>query len=666
MRAHCFEEIPDPEEENPETPPIWRELCMRLMAKGADERFASAAELRTAIKAAVRWKPGSRLRSGSGQARSSFPTAQMAVAVALAAAGLWWFLLRSPSPQAAPVAPAQPGVAAPSPQPGKPPSADPARRPAAAVLAALPSDPVNALAALERLLADPDNVAIKADLEGRRDQVRAAIEERRRAPLRASLDTIEAELGAGRLRTAHAALAKLPDETWLAQRRSELATRLATAEQSIEKQLETNIAASDLAACATLRPEIESSELQDGRRAHLLARLEERRKGLVAKNTPKQLPPVDSKPAWQQFGAKIEALRGTWPYAAFSEGCNEAARTLPEAERHVAQTLGTISEQAQRVETALRLHIAQTNPKLECRLGNRNGTFVITRLEKDWVGYRLPDVPADLRCERPAAQLPWQQLVHAALVANGGADARAETAFLWYWRQAGAQQALARLGDDPLASALALLERKTRPIDIPGELTRRDDGSVAVSYPFQRKDADLLRAWRGEGFSQVERGMRWATTAVIERGSTNERDLPTLRWGAALRAPCTLEASVHPEADTEVVLVGLTSGTFTARIALNHKLRKAFMLATREDDANIYQALGNKTAVDYSGLEAVRLRLSIDAAGKLSTWVNDKPLQVERGVTFPSDARLSPVIQGRPVDKSSALTVAELTITGKP
>jgi serine/threonine-protein kinase len=62
MRAHCFEEIPDPQEENPETPPIWRELCMRLMAKGADERFASAAELRTAIKAAVRWKPGSRLR----------------------------------------------------------------------------------------------------------------------------------------------------------------------------------------------------------------------------------------------------------------------------------------------------------------------------------------------------------------------------------------------------------------------------------------------------------------------------------------------------------------------------------------------------------------------------------------------------------------------------
>ncbi len=666
MRAHCFEEIPDPEEENPETPPIWRELCMRLMAKAADERFASAAELRAAIKAAARWKPGTRLRSGSGQAHSSFPTAQVVVAVVVAAAGLWWFLWRSPSPQAAPVVPAQPVQAAPSPHPPKPTSANPVRQPAAAALAALPSDPAEALAVLERLLADPGNAAIRAELEGRRDQVRAAIEERRRAPLRATIDTVEADLAAGRLRTAHAAVARLPDEAWLATRRNELTSRLATAEQAIEKQLETTIAASDLAACATLRPEIENSELPDGRRAHLLARLEERRKGLVAKNNPpKQLPPQDSKPAWQQFRAKIETLRGAWPYAAFNEGCNESARALPEAERHVAQTLGTISEQAQRVETALRLHIAQTSPKLECRLGNRSGTFVITRLEKDWVGFRLPDVPAESRSERGTAQLPWQRLISAALATNGGADARAEAAFLWYWRHAEAQQALARLGDDPLATALALLERKTRPLEIPGELTRREDGAVAVSYPFQRKDAELLRAWRGEGLSQVERGMRWGTTAVIERGSTNERDLPTLRWDATLRAPCTLEASVHPEADTEVVLVGLTSGELTARIALNHKLRKAFMLATREDDANIYQALGNKTAVDYSGMEAVRLRLSIDAAGKLSTWVNDKPLQVERTIVFPADARVSPVIQGRPVDKGSALTIAELTITGK-
>jgi len=329
------------------------------------------------------------------------------------------------------------------------------------------------------------------------------------------------------------------------------------------------------------------------------------------------------------------------------------------------QILGTVSEQAQRVETALRLHIAQTSPKLECRLGNRSGTFIITRLEKDWVGFRLPDVPAESRAERSSAQLPWQQLANAALAANGGADARAEAAFLWYWRLPEANTALARLGEDPLAVALSTFNRKTRPLEIPGDLTRREDGSLSVTYPFQRKDAELLRAWRGEGFTQVERGMRWATTAMIEKGSTNERDLPTLRWNAGLRAPFTLEASVHPEADTEVVLVGLTGGNVTARIALNHKMRKAFILATREDDANLYQALGNKTAVDYPGLEAVRLRLSVDAAGKLSTWVNDKPLQVERVIVFPADARFSPVIQGRPVEKSSGLTIAELTITGK-
>ncbi|MBN8524782.1 MAG: serine/threonine protein kinase, partial [Planctomycetes bacterium] len=48
MRAHCFEAVPDPAETNPQVPPPWRDLCLRMMAKQPAERFAGAAELRAA------------------------------------------------------------------------------------------------------------------------------------------------------------------------------------------------------------------------------------------------------------------------------------------------------------------------------------------------------------------------------------------------------------------------------------------------------------------------------------------------------------------------------------------------------------------------------------------------------------------------------------------
>src|SRR6185369_13129939 len=69
MRSHCFDPIPDPMVDNPQVPLPWRDLCMRLMAKTSDERFATSAELRTAIKAAARNRSagGGRSRAAGGR-----------------------------------------------------------------------------------------------------------------------------------------------------------------------------------------------------------------------------------------------------------------------------------------------------------------------------------------------------------------------------------------------------------------------------------------------------------------------------------------------------------------------------------------------------------------------------------------------------------------------
>ncbi len=662
MRAHCFEPVPDPAEANPEVPTPWREICRRMMAKLPDERFTGANELRGAIKAAIRWKPGTVYRP---RAAESKPPYVLLTVLALAlGGGLWWFL-RVPTggvtpgqdPPAEPVHPVPPTTV---------PSRDEAARALAAkALAALPADPEQAVRELDRLIADPALTPARDQLTARREQLRGAAEERRRAPLRLALDQAERDIDAGKFDDARDAIARTNDEAWLRDRRTAVARKLEDAEGRSERSFAERIAAAgDGAALDAVAAALSGSGLPEPRRAILGKQISDRRAALAPKQ-PKQQ--ADPRTAWRQFGEQAEALRGALPYATFAELCRTQARNLADADKAQIETLASISDLAQQVETALRLYISQATPKAECRFASRSGLFILTRLEKDWIGFKLIDVPAESRADRASAVLPWSQLLPAAMAAHGKPDPRAEAAFLWFWRQADARQAIAKLKNDPLAAAMAEFERRIRPLDVPGDQDRRPDGLLAVSYPFGvSKDRALLEAWKGDGATIADRGLRWATTTTVPRGSSAENDLPSLRWRATLHAPVTLEATVHPEADTEVLLLGLSDGQRTVRIALNHKLRKAFAIATRDDAPGTYQALGNKSPVEYPGLEGVRLRLAVDAAGKVTMNVSDKPVTVERELSFPADARLFAIIQGRPVEKSAGLTIANLVLTGKP
>ncbi len=661
MRAHCFEPVPDPAEVNPEVPPPWRELCLHMLAKSPEERFASAADLRAEVKAAVRWKPGVTGRARAwrgGKGGEGAPWGAIVLIAAVLLGGLAFVLQRAPAPpREEPVAPAN----------GETDRAAAAIARAKAELAALPEEPTVALPVAERLLADPSLAPARSLILARRDALRAAITEHRRNALRVAADVVEAHITGGRLGEARDGLAQLPEESWLLERRRRLAEQLRAADRTAEMRLGATIdAAASIEACDRLTNDITRSGLPEGRRQALGDRLARRRKELTphAPAQPK-VNKVNTAALWRDLGARCEPLRAVLPYSNLTDALRSGARAFPDEERAQVEALAGFVEAAQQAETALRLHIGQAAPKAECKFGSRSGTFILTRLEKDYIGFRLLDVPAESRADRATAVLPWGQVLAGAL--SGAEAPRQAAAYLWYWRQNEARAALAKLKDETLATALDTYERRTRPMDIAGEIERRAGGLLAISYPFAAtKEARYMDAWRGAGGSVGDRGLRWTTTAVIEAGSKAEADLPGMQWKGTLKPPFTLEATLQPEAGSEVALVGVTSGDLSIRVGLNPK-RQGFYLATRTDGSGTYDALSSNPPPDYNPNDWSRIRVSIDEAGKVSAWLNDKPLTCDRELAFPPDAKLAPLIQGRAVKQGGgvALVISSLSITGR-
>jgi hypothetical protein len=664
MRAQCFEPVPDPAESNPEVLPPWRDLCLRMLAKAPDDRFAGAAELHAEVKAAVRWKPGTapRARVGRGKAAAGAGRPWGAIIlvstlVLLVLGGLFYVGLRAPPSEAI--------LTVGQPNPGEPVLAR-----AKARLSALPEEPSAALPVVEALLADPSFAPARALILARRDALLATIEDRRRNALRATADMIEVKITAGDLGDARDELARLPEEAWLTDRRRGLNEQLTSAERVAENVLAASIdAAANAEGCDRLVSDIVRSGLPEGRRQALNGRLDRRRAELAPRPTAPatvQTPtptPTDAALAWRELGERCEPQRAALPYSGLVEALRNGASGFSNEDRVQLETIATFVEAAQQAESALRLHLGQATPKAEGRLGNRSGTFVLTRLEKDWIGFRLPGVPAESRAERASAVMPWAQLLAGAL--SGPEAPRQAAAFLWHWRKPEARSALARLKDEALSTALANYERRARPLDITGEIERKAAGLFAVSYPFAAaRETGYLEAWPGSGGELVERGLRWASATMITAGSGAESELPGLRWRTALKAPMTLEATVQPEPGSDVILVGITAGGLTVRVGLNPK-RQGFYLATKTDGSGTYEALGSNPPPEYNPNDWSRIRLSVDAAGKLSAWLNDKPLTCDRALAFPTEAKLSPVIQGRPVKRGVGLVVSQLSVTGR-
>jgi len=659
MRAHCFDPVPDPAEVNPQVPPLWGEMCRRMMAKAPEERFPHAADLRTAIKAAMRWKPGALQRSTAKTSKP--PWLAITVVSAIAVGALWWFGLRAPTAPSVQPPPAteQPhsGTAATSGQVG-----NPARDQVVKLLASLPEDPAPALAELERLLTKTELAPGKDLLLERRTRVRAVIEERRREALRSALATVEGKIAAGRLGEAELGLSRLPQEAWLANQRAVAAEHLTAANQAQENRFIGAIAAAgDTAACDQLAGELTRVDLSEKLHASLTERLAQRRQTLAQQSA--KAVHVDIVARWRELGDRSEPLRGTLPFTALADLFRSSAPSFPEGERKHLEQLVTVVELAQQAEDMLRLYVLQEAPTVECRFGNRSGSFQLIKLDKDSISFRLADAAVETRAVRATAVVPWTYVMGLATAGKPDSQ-RLTAAFLWFWHQEDARAALAKLKGDALATAIAVYEQRTRPLTIAGDLGRTNGGLVSVAYPFAAKrDPRFLTAWDGRGAELNERGLVWKATATIEPSNRNEADLPSLRWKSSLQLPIVLEALVQPEPDSDVTLIGLASADYTVRVGFNSKNR-CFYLATKTDGSGEYAPEGS--VLDRDPNTWSRIRLMVDASGKVSATLNDKALTSERPLAFKPNARLWPVIQARPTTRNSGLAISSITVTGKP
>ncbi len=683
MRSHCFDPIPDPGTINPQVPSTWRELCMKLMAKLPADRFATAAQLRTTVKAIVQRKPlpSGRHRPSAG-ARSKTGLIVAAAAIVVLAIIAWFAISKDKSSPPSKGEPASQPTVTPT-RPTQP-IESPAQR-LRNVLAQLPSEPTAALQALDKLANDPTHSSIAAELRAHRATLASAAEERRRQPLRAALQQAAQELDAGHLNAFRSKMSGLTPEPWMQDTITELHNRHRASEAQITNRISTMLdAAKQLGDCDLIQREIGATELSSAARTPLINRLQQRRQELTTVAKPPTVAASTDHTPWRNLSLNLERSRGVLPYGSFQEVCSAALSTFPDGDKQQIETLSTISSLAERTELALRLYIAQKQPKLECRVGERQGTFILRRLERDSVRYSLPNSQVEAECKRQLAVLPWRELINPALAANNTSEPDAELAFLWYWRSPEATAALARVATNPLARAIASYERRSRPLDITGVITTRA-GLLEIAYPFAAsKDPELLTAWNGPGLSIDERGLHWATEQTVARGATPDSALPAMTWKQRLRLPCTLEATValdkaDPlEAYAPLVLIGLASTDNVVRFGLRLQAPEGADENTkRQLNVGVFRTNPTSKNIEQSKLisglpplddvtATIRLRMTIDRTGKIELRANDVLLDPIVPFTLPEDAQLTPIIQIRQFVKRGGLSISNLVITGRP
>ncbi|MCS6969651.1 MAG: serine/threonine protein kinase [Planctomycetes bacterium] len=639
MRAHCFDPVPDPLEVNPQVPSGWAALCQRLLAKDPAQRFADARALRAAVQALTQRRP-----ARARPLRRSWSLWAGGV-VALAALGgtIWLLLQEGPKPQVSPIS-AGPPPAPLAPRSEPTPSA---LATAQRLLAQLPDDAEAALAQLERALADEALRPAHPLLRERRAAIVAQREERQRERWRALLTGIAQDIAAQRYRRARQSLAELPAESWLEEPRRRLTTDLERAQDERAASWSLAIAgAANADDLERIERELEASELEERWRLQLSLQLNERRGELRASALRSSARP------WSSVVARLEERRGVLPYAAFSSEARSLAADGGSAdERETLLQLAKVGELAQEAETAVRIGVTRSYPRLQCRIAGSEMAITLHGIERDTVSFMPAGRTTVQRVARASIELPWPELLARFL--QGPTAAQQRAAFLWFWRHSAASEALAALGEDPLALAIRRLTDRTEPAA----------GRLAFDYSFAVAPREAwLHDWQGAGLGLTPQGLSWQAPAGL--AGTREADLPTLRWTRDLALPVSLTAVLRPHPGSDVIAIGLSDGRQRLRVALNPR-RQAFVLATREQDSESYEALA-MVPLPYDPQRETRIAIEVAGNGAFAARVDGQLLATPRALSFPAQARLSVIIQARPQRSAAGIVVSRLTIEGGP
>jgi len=695
MRRHVFDPVPDPRNAC-DCPEAWRQLCVRLMAKQIGDRFATAIELRQAVRQAV---AGVALAAGRRGRQSTLLTPVVsatasttaieprgssvfkwvAAAVVLGMAAVGAVVVIDWGGKPPPVSPTKDPTIKVSDVPAAPDALARVRQ----LVAGLPADHAAALPLIDAALAEPVNADDQSRdlLISERGRRHKAVEDRRRTQLNDQLSELtfidraiaNGNLGLARQRLDTLAKSKI---TLVQARFDEVTARLGVEIGKLGERLLVDAArATTLAQLEALNTECHDSPLDAEAQAKVEQVLLTRRQELQRVEDRAKIA-VRERQAWKELGEGIEPLRFSSQYGRLVDQVDSGAAKMPSPElRELALALHELSRLASEADTFLRNLLRSQGIKDQVRQGGETIDAKITDLSDKEVSYRAGTSTLDRRTDRQAANLNYERLLSAAygaLPSDKIAERRRATlAYCWFWKPGDVRALAAALPkDDALAQAVLALENHTRLLPINNRV-RLDGTQASVLYDFAAvRDRGWLEDFTGSA-SYGARGLALTSDKPLPVNDFSEALLPGLTWKGALPVPCEVEAKLVVPPGTGLALFGIECGGQRVRFAID----------TRSPDgavAGLLVSNGDGTRFNAFQQEAVRtgadgtfsVAFSVSEKYVVSARIGENPREYRpltwrpAPITLARQGPVSVVIQAYHTAGKVAIEVVSLAIRG--
>ncbi len=677
MRAHVFDPVPDPKTVKPDVPEAWRQLCMKLMAKAPEDRFATAADMKLAVQGAVHGVALSSLskrvpRLSKRDEGSMAPWAKWAaLAAAVAVVAVILVILGGNKRGGAGGAGTDGVVAQPEAS-----ATDAADAPLKAVIACLPADHAKALAQLSALVADPawSTPRAKDMLAAEVKRRQAAVDASKREALKTELAAIDKRIADKDLsgaKEAIGALAAKRPEAAQQQPFKDVNAKLEAALSELANSFRIRIgAAASIPDVDAVAAESRKAPLS-GDDASSLEKAAAKRRGELNTAAAAQASVVERK-AWDKLALALDDKRRALKYFEIQAIVEAHAPGFPAESQEQLKALAHIGDLASAGEQALKHQIE--GKRVDARIDDKPIKVQIVKWGLVEVQYLAIDAGGEQRkAERARVSVPCRDLLDQTPEHKEPDYPQIKAACLWMWRSADARAALEKIADQPLARGLKSIDRcLAGGLDVCGTVSRQGE-QLTIAYDFSGKDQAMLVDFVGEGLGFGDHGLTWTTKKNVPKLSTVEADLPRVAWREALAPPFTVRAKLWMHPKTLLGLVGVETAGRRVRVSFSSgafKSERMGVAFTAPDGAQ-YVNKEKTRSIAYGQLwdpaQPVEIELSMAEDGKVEASCEHVAAGSSPVAVLPTGSPITFVMQAYQFDgNETMLELQSLEITGKP
>jgi hypothetical protein len=234
---------------------------------------------------------------------------------------------------------------------------------------------------------------------------------------------------------------------------------------------------------------------------------------------------------------------------------------------------------------------------------------------------------------------------------------------LWIWNLPEAATIFAKMGNRPLAQAVAALDQKSRVMNIRAKVER--NGTQAVITYDMAKNPWYPEVFIGENITMTPRGLQWMTTTTVT-GRSPESSVPTLQWKGNLLPPYTMVAHINLQPKTHFLLFGVESSNNRIRIGFNNTRAQhtCVVLATKSDGEG-FELVKNISAItNFKPDTTQKVEIKVDVDYRVSLYYNDQKLT--DALQLPKGSGIAPIVQAIQLEDglTTIVEITQLTLTG--